>query len=152
MSAAPKDFASITIGEGLPRRTWTANIEDMQAFGELTPPRPDDPTRANNPHLNEAYASRQIYGALFVDGNHTAALACQVATDWLPAGTLLSGHSEVDLRFPNPCRLGDTVTFGGEVVDKIIKDGRNLIVLKIQAESDKGKIIAAGTITAYVPK
>ena len=152
MSPGPRDFASIEIGARLPSRTWTANLEDMRAFGELTPARPDDPARSNNPHLNESYASRQIYGALFVDGNHTVALACQVATDWLPAGSLLSGHSEVDLRFPNPCRLGDTVTFGGEVVDKISQDGRNLVVLKIQAESDKGKVIAAGTITACVPK
>lgn len=147
-----KDFASIQVGDVLPKRTWTATKENMRAFGELIPAQPDNPTRARNPHLDEEYARGQIYGGLFVDGNHTMSLVCQVATDWLPPGGLLSGHSEVELKFPNPCRLGDTLILGGEVVGKTSENGRDVVTLKMLAENDKGKVVAVGTIAAYVPR
>jgi acyl dehydratase len=150
--SARKTFASIAVGEKIPVLTWTANERDMQAFTELTPARPDNPTRAGNPHLDAEYAKTQIYGALWVDGNHTVALLCQAATNWLPRGSLVSGDSEVDMRFPNPVRVGDVVTFTGEVTGKRSEGGRDYVVLKMQADNDKGKTIAFGTVTAYVPK
>ena len=150
--AAVKDFVSIKVGDVVPKKVWTATKENTHAFASLTPPPADDPMRSRSPHLNEDRAREEIYGSVWTDGNHTMSLVCQTATDWLPPDALVSGYSEVDLRFPNPCRLGDTLTIGGEVVEKKSVDGRDVVVLKMVAESQKGKVVAAGTITAYVPR
>ena len=151
-SAVAKDVASITVGDVLPRKIWTATKENTHAFGELTPARPDDPTRSRTPHLSEEYARSQIFGGVFAAGDQIMSVVCQTATDWLPPTALVSGHSEVDLRFTNPCRLGDTLTIGGEVVDKQCVDGRDMVILKMVAENQKGKVVCAGTISAYVPR
>jgi hypothetical protein len=151
-ATAISDFASIRVGDMVPRKIWTATRENMQAFGELIPARPDNPGRSRNPHLDEEYARSQIFGGLFADGNHIVSLVCQTATDWLPRNGLVSGHSEVDMRFPNPCRLGDTLTISGEVIEKRCVDGRDFVVLKMLAENQTGKAVAVGTIAAYVPR
>lgn len=149
----PADFATIRIGDALPAQTWTAEMEDLLAFGDLLyPPRPDDPNRSTNPHVNEAYAKDSMYGGLFVDGNQTVAFLCRMITDWLPPASLLAGFSNFDLRFPNPCRLGEVVTFSGIVAGKATEDGRDMVFLDVRATTQAGKVVATGKIDVHVPR
>ncbi|OGA02975.1 MAG: hypothetical protein A3H35_20750 [Betaproteobacteria bacterium RIFCSPLOWO2_02_FULL_62_17] len=152
-SVKPASFADINEGDTLPSQTWTVTKADIAAFGEfLYPPQPDNPQRKGNPHIDEEYARQSIYGGLFVDGNQTVAFLCRMATDWLPAGTLARGWSDVDVKFPNPCRIDDVITFTGKVVAKTREHGRDQVKLEVLASNQAGKPVAAGFISAQIPR
>ncbi len=152
-AAKPACFADIQVGDVLPSQIWTVTKADIAAFGEfLYPPQPDNPERKGNPHIDEEYARQSIYGGLFVDGNQTVAFLCRMATDWLPAGALAHGWSDVDLKFPNPCRLDDVITFTGKVATKSSERGRDQVRLEVLASNQAGKLVAVGHISAQVAR
>lgn len=149
----PAVFDDIRIGHELPSQSWTVTKADIAAFGEfMYPPQPDNPERKGNPHIDEEYARQSIYGGLFVDGNQTVAFLCRMATDWLPAGALAYGWNDVDLKFPNPCRLDDVISFNGRVVEKKSSPARDEVKLEVVATNQSGKVVAAGTIATEVPR
>lgn len=155
MSAAPKptSFEDIREGDELGSEPWTVTKADIIAFGEfMYPPQPDNPQRKGNPHIDEEYAKQSIYGGLFVDGNQTVAFLCRMATDWLPAGALAYGFSDVELKFPNPCRLDDVISFSGRVAGKSSAGGRDEVRLDVRATNQAGKLVAVGTIAAQLPR
>ncbi|MCC6472956.1 MAG: MaoC family dehydratase [Burkholderiales bacterium] len=150
--AQPARAADVRAGDALPARRWTVTRDDIEAFGEfLYPATADNPQRKGNPHIDEEYARRSIYGALFVDGNHTVALLCRMAADWLPSGALAYGEYEVDFRFPNPVRVGDEIRFAGRVTGTAPREGRDRVTLEMIAHNQAGKVVAAGTITTVLP-
>ena len=152
-TARRTDFADIRVGDLLPKRTWTVSKADIESFGDfLYPATPDNPKRLGNPHMDEEYARKHIYGGLFVDGNQTVACLCQLATDWLPPGALVSGFSDVDIKLPNPIRVADVVTFSGEVASTTSREGRDYVTLQVLARNQAGKVVAAGTIATCVPR
>ncbi|MSQ50333.1 MAG: hypothetical protein EXR28_00450 [Betaproteobacteria bacterium] len=149
----PATFTQIREGDELSSPSWRVTKADIAAFGEfMYPPQPDNPERKGNPHIDEEYARQSIYGGLFVDGNQTVAFLCRMATDWLPAGALAYGWNDVDLKFPNPCRLGDVISFTGRVVEKNSTPARDEVKLAVVATNQAGKVVAVGTITTEVPR
>lgn len=149
----PAVFDDIRVGDELPSQSWTVTKADIAAFGEfMYPPQPDNPERKGNPHIDEEYARQSIYGGLFVDGNQTVAFLCRMATEWLPAGALAYGWNDVDLKFPNPCRLDDVISFNGKVVEKKSSPARDEVKLEVVATNQSGKVVAAGFIATEVPR
>lgn len=150
--AAMPAIAHIRVGEGPAPLVWVADMKDVEAFGDVLYPSPSGASgHATNPHLNEEYASRHIYGGLTVDGNQTVAFLCQLVEGWLPAGSLVSGHSEIDIKFPNPVRVGDTVRFTATVSDISRSGGRDFVHFEVLAENQAAKVVAVGKIAAHVP-
>lgn len=144
------DFASIAVGETLPPIRWTADIEDVEAFGDVLYSKTS--SRATNPHLNAEYASQHIYGGLTVDGNQTVDFLCRMVANWLPRRASLNRDSIVDIKFPNPCRVGDSVEFRGTVAE-ISNDGAQWMVhVDVIAENQSSKVVAVGRISACLPR
>lgn len=153
IATKPQDFDAIRIGDALPAQTWTVTKADIEAFGDfLYPATAANPERRGNPHIDEEYARQSIYGGLFVDGNQSVAFLCRMATDWLPPGSLVSGFSEVDVKFPNPVRVADVITFSGKVSDKTSEGRRDRVKLDVIAHNQAGKVVAVGSISTYVPR
>jgi acyl dehydratase len=69
-------------------------------------------------HLNEAAASRSIFGGLTVSGWHTAAVTMRllVASDFKPAGGILGAGLD-ECRWPRPVRHGDELRIECEVLE-----------------------------------
>jgi acyl dehydratase len=151
--SGPARFEDIRVGDELPRQSWTVTKDDIAAFGDfLYPATAQNPGRRGNPHMDEEYARSSIYGGLFVDGNQTVALLCRLASDWLPPGSLVFGPGEVDIKFPNPVRVADVVTFSGTVSAKASEAGRDRVEIQVLAQTQAGKVVAAGSVTACVPR
>jgi len=144
------DFGSIKVGETLPPLRWTAGIKDVEAFGEVLYSKTS--SRATNPHLNAEYASQHIYGGLTVDGNQTVDFLCRMVASWLPRNASLSHDSVLDIKFPNPCRVGDTVEFRGTVTETSSDDQHHTVHVDVIAENQSNKVIAVGRISASLSR
>jgi acyl dehydratase len=143
----PPRLADIAAGSHVPPRTWTATMEDMVAFGDfLYPARADNPTRAGNPHLDVEYARKHLYGGLIVDGNQTVAQLWELVRDWIPADAALTHETEVEVRFPNPCREGDIVGLAATVESVSDTAGGSAIRFNVNAHNAAGQCLASGSI------
>jgi len=133
-------------------RTWTARMEEILAFGDvLYPPRPDNPTRAGNPHVDVAFARRHLYGGITADGNHTVAHLCELAEELVPGAIVHAAGGEVDIRFPNPCRQDDVVTFTATCPAATVHGDAHCVAVAVDARKQSGHCVARGTITLRLP-
>ena len=130
-----------------------AHIDLYQDFlGHLDASDPDKAWLLNNNlHVDEDYSKRNMYGGLVGDGNQTVQYCCQLVTDCMPWGTLVSGHSKVDIKLTNPTRPGDEVEVSGKLTRKYTEEGRNYVVCEVSAAKQNGSLVATGTVRAYVP-
>jgi len=104
----------------------------------------------HNLHIDEEYSRRHMYGGNVGDGHQTISYLVQLLTSWLPAGALMRGNSSMDIKLTNPTRPGDTITVTGRVADKLVEDGKKFIVCEVRADNQNGKLVAIGTVKAYV--
>lgn len=123
---------------------WTITIDDLKTFASLLEQR----NSITNPHVDEAYAATQIYGGLFVDGNQVVTKFVHWITDQLPPGAVIDAPSKTKVKFINPSRPGDTLTFSGTV--KFTEDFREARV-DGRATSQSGKLVATIAVNTLVP-
>jgi acyl dehydratase len=105
----------------------------------------------HNLHVDQEYSREHMYGGNVGDGHQTIAYLCELVTNWLPYGALVSGYSELDIRMTNPTRPGDCVVAKGVVKDKFIEEGRKYVLCEVNAFKGGDKMVAIGTIKAMVP-
>ena len=105
----------------------------------------------HNLHTDEEYSRTHMYGGNVGDGHQTIAYLCELVTNWLPYGALVSGYSEIDIRLTNPTRPGDVVTSTGTVREKYTEDGRKYVLCEVQAMKGEERLVAVGQIKAMVP-
>lgn len=147
-----QEIHEIGVGQELPGQTWEVTMADIEAFGDLLyPATPDNPSRRGNPHLDAEFAAKHIFGGLTADGNHTVAKLCQYLADWLPDGGMVSGGTEVDLKFPNPVRPGDRVILRARVTETDVREDGHHVAFSVSAESAPGKLVAVGSISTRLP-
>lgn len=149
-------FADLQEGEDLKPLTISVTQEHINNFqeflGHLDAEGQFGKAAGKNLHADEDYARQHIYGSVVGDANQTIQYLCQVVTDSLPWGSLLTGHSEIDIKLVNPTRLGDAVLVSGKIVEKRIEDGRNFAICEVRADKQGDKLVAIGTIKASVPR
>lgn len=150
-----RTFADLKEGEDLKPLHITVTQEHIDGFQEFLGHFETEGYWSKSPgknlHADEDYARQHIYGSVVGDANQTIQYLCQVVTDSLPWGSLLSGHSDLDIKLVNPTRLGDTVVVSGKIVEKRTEDGRNFAICEVIANKRGDKVVAIGTITAWVP-
>lgn len=133
-----------TPGMQLTPRRWVVTVEDMTAFAELL----EQNVPGRNPHVDEEFAARQIFGGLFADGNQLVTKLVHWITDQLPPGAIVETPTKIRTKFVNPCRPGDEVDFRGEVV--AVGDDRSIQV-EGRAETAAGKVLAVVTVETTLP-
>lgn len=69
-------------------------------------------------HLDEEYAKETMYGERIVNSLFTLSLLVGVTVEDLTAGTTLGNLGFSDTIFPNPVKIGDTLRFVTEIIDK----------------------------------
>lgn len=151
-----RSFEQIQEGESLQDlhiEVTQKHIDDFQVFLGHTTAASEHPWLAgHNLHVDEEYSKAHMYGGLVGDGNQTCQYLCQVVTDSMPWGTLLSGHSKLDIKLTNPTRPGDRVRASGTVLRKYHESGRDYIECEVRATKADDVLVAIGTIKAYVPR
>jgi len=106
----------------------------------------------NNLHVDEDYSRRNMYGGVVGDGHQTIQYLCQLITDSLPWGSLVSGYSSLDVKLTNPTRPGDEVVATGKIARKYAKDGRDMVTCEVSASKQGDKLVAVGSFEVYVPR
>ena len=104
-----------------------------------------------NHHVNDDFAKEHLYGGVVGDGHQTIQYLCQVVTDHLPAGALVSGWSSFDLRLVNPTRPGDTVVARAQVSAVTPHGAGTVVELEVSAANQRDATVAFGVIRAFVP-
>jgi hypothetical protein len=150
-------FADLVEGEALRPLNILVSQQHIDVFqdflGHLDASDPDKAwLLGNNLHVDEEYSKRNMYGGKVGDGNQTVQYCCQVVTDSLPWGTLVSGYSKVDVKLTNPTRPGDEVVVTGSVARKFTDGGRDFVDCEVKAVKQGDVVVATGTIRAYVPR
>lgn len=122
--------------------TITVEMEDMFRIvsGDINPLHRND--QYANTVSNGKYEKHVIFGML------TASLLSRLAGVYLPGKYSLI-HS-IDIGFPKPVFVGDTLLVEGEVVDK--QEGLNLILVKVAVKNQFQKIVAKGNMKVVVLK
>ncbi|MCC6472501.1 MAG: MaoC family dehydratase, partial [Burkholderiales bacterium] len=106
----------------------------------------------NNLHVDEEFSRRNMFGGVVGDGNQTIQYLCQVITDSLPWGSLVSGYSSLDAKLTNPTRPGDEVVASGSIVKKFSENGRDYVVCEVKAVKRQDSVVAVGTFKVHVPR
>ena len=95
-------------------------------------------------HYDTAFAQRQGFRDIYVDGPMTAAFMAQIITDWIG----LNGNlKKLSLTYRNMAFVGDTLTCISKVTEKYIKDGVNMLECEILLENQEKKAVAQGKAT-----
>jgi hypothetical protein len=158
MSQDPRDrtFADLTEGEELRSLHIEVTREHINGFQEFLGHFETEGYSSwligNNLHVDEDYSRRNMYGTVVGDAHQTIQYLCQIVTDSLPWGSLLSGYSELDIKLTNPTRPGDSVVASGKIIEKRTEEGRNYAICEVRASKQGDRLVAIGTIKAYVPR
>jgi acyl dehydratase len=118
-------FEDIPVGRETALGSHTFSAENMLGYA----------TRFNPQyfHADEAAATASLYGGLIASGWHTAAIwnrlfvehRHEFGAETPSAGSVQSRHAHfgpstavLDMKWPNPVRPGDTISFGSRIVEK----------------------------------
>lgn len=118
----------------------TITDADIRAFAEAT-------GDVNPVHLDDAAASRSIFGGRVAHGMLGAGLISAVLGTQLPGpGTIYLAQS---LRFTKPVRIGDTITATVEVLEVLAPKRR--VRLATRCSNQRGEVVLDGEATVMVP-
>jgi hypothetical protein len=152
-----RSFADLVEGEALKPLHISVTKEHINGYQDFLghhDPNTIEGTQwlvGNNLHVDEDFSRRNMFGGVVGDGNQTIQYLCQLLTDSLPWGSLVSGWSSLDVKLTNPTRPGDEVVATGNIVKKYSEDGRDYVLCETKAVKQGDAVVAIGTFKAYVP-
>ena len=158
MTTDPRDrsFKDLVEGEALPPLHISITKDHINGFqdflGHSNPHAIEGNTWliGNNLHVDEEYSKKNMFGGVVGDGHQTIQYLCQLLTDSLPWGSLVSGYSSLDVKLTNPTRPGDEVVATGKIIRKLTEGGRDFVICEVSATKQQGSVVAIGTIKAHV--
>ena len=134
-----KYYEELKIGSIYPHRlTRTVTETDNLLFTTLT-------HNAQPLHLDEEYAKKTMYGERVVNSLFTLSLLVGVTVEDLTAGTTLGNLGFTDTTFPNPVKIGDTLTFETEIADKRESKSRpttGIVTFEHRAYNQREELVA----------
>ena len=71
----------------------------------------------------------------------------QAVTSWVPKNRL----KRLGVRFAGMSKPGNTITISGEVTDKRVVDGENIVTCSIVAKDEQGDVKVSGSFDAALP-
>jgi len=87
-------------------------------------------------HINAEYAKTTMFGERIAHGMLTAGIANNVITNLVSPGSLALS---TEIKYLKPVRIGDTITFEGEIED-IIKE-KKIVKIKVACKNQKGETV-----------
>ncbi len=134
-----KYYEELEVGNVYPHRlTRTVTETDNLLFTTLT-------HNSQPLHLDEEYAKKTMYGERVVNSLFTLSLLVGVTVEDLTAGTTLGNLGFTDTKFPNPVKIGDTLRFVTEIVDKRESKSRpetGIVTFEHRAFNQKNQLVA----------
>ena len=140
MTEKPSEYSFDEIELGMQKSFKVDISEDMlDDFAKLSG---DD----NPLHTNEEYASSTSFKKRVCSGMFLSSFFSRLVGMYLPGKHAL--HISQSLNFVNPCFIGETITVGGKVIDKI--PATKIIKLETTITNESGKRIIDGNAQVIV--
>src|SRR5437773_2968780 len=141
-------FEDFTVGQTFGSGRILVEPERIKSFAAEFDPQPF--------HLDEAAASRSIFGGLAASGWHTAALTMRLLVDSGidPAGGIIGAGFD-ELRWPRPVRPGDELRVESEVLEVRPSKSRSdqgLIKVKTTTLNQHGEAVQISVGNLVVPR
>jgi acyl dehydratase len=103
-------FEDIEIGDGQKAGTYSVSRDEIIQFARQYDPRPF--------HVDEAAATRSVFGGLSASAAHTFAIFISLSNDLQPPIRAIAGLGYDELRLPNAVRPGDNLFLEGTTLEE----------------------------------
>ena len=133
-------FDAVRPGDQLPILVKSETGDTIAGFYGLLSPDQDDSAS------EEAYPDTEAYGDNPVSAAALCAYAFELLEKAFPITGLVAKGGGLDVEIVAPVRAGDTITLTGEVVDKGIDDGRNVVRCRVVIENQDGEAVAEAAV------
>ena len=133
-------FESVQVGDELPIlvKHETQETIDLYARYASPAPRPD----WHNLHTDKEFASKGIFGGTINMGVATVAYVAELLEKAFSIKDLTAVGSTLEMRATEPFRVGDTVTFTGQVTAKRAEGGLNLVECEVTGFNQRDQMVA----------
>lgn len=129
-----KSLLNYQVSDRLPARKWVPSHVQVRQYAEAS-------GDFNPIHLDDNYARRAGLGGVIVHGMLTMAQMAALLTEWIGQEGWIS---ELDVRFEQIVRPGDTITCSGSI--RACTD--NILDCHLEAYNDKEERVLSGS--AYI--
>ncbi len=140
-------FEDYDIGKQMTTGEHLVTSEEILDFAKRWDPQPF--------HTDERKAEQSVFQGLTASGAHTFAISVLLRHQFEPKPAVLAGLGYDELRFPNPVRPGDRLSFRSECLEKResrSKSDRGVIVFRGQVLNQDGQPVATMKSTIMVAR
>ena len=139
------DYDKVEVGDELPILVKHESQASIDQYARLasTAPRND----WHNLHTDEEYAKQGIFGGTVNMGVATVAYVAELLEKGFPLQKLMSPGSRLEMRATEPVRIGDTLTFTGQVTGKREEQGQRLVECEVTGTNQNGAVVARARAT-----
>ncbi|MGE0876359.1 MAG: MaoC family dehydratase [Burkholderiales bacterium] len=125
------------IGSAVDMGSHTFTADDIVAYARQFDPQPF--------HIDPDAAKRSVFGGLIASGWHTCAVGMRLMCDDYINRSMSMGAPGVDnIRWPNPVRAGDTITYRRVLLEKRASNSRpemGLLKTRWEAVNQHGETV-----------
>jgi acyl dehydratase len=140
-------FDTVSVGDQLARLVVSESQDiinrrnDLRLAGKASP---------SNIHTDEEFARQNIFGGTVNSGPATMSYVDQMLERSFPLRAFYDG-GRLLMRAITPFRAGDTVTFAGEVTDKRVEDGNNIVECRVTGINQRGELVCLSDAAMVLP-
>jgi acyl dehydratase len=106
-------------------------------------------------HTDEAAAARSVFGGLIASGAHTFSISVLLRHQFNPMPAIIAGLGYDEVRFPNPVRPGDRLSFESECIEKHesqSKADRGVVVFRARVLNQDGNPVLTMKSSALIAR
>ena len=146
--AKSMSYESVEVGDELPILVKHESQESIDQYSKLA--MPHLATDWHSLHTEEEFAKEGIFGGTVNMGVATVAYVAELLEKGFPLEKLMGRGSRLEVRATEPVRVGDTVTFIGEVTGKREEDGLRLIDCEVTGTNQLEATVARARATIAI--
>ena len=133
-------YDAVQVGDDLPILVKHESQETIDQYARLASTAPRD--NWNNLHTDEEYAKGGIFGGTVNMGVATVAYVAELLEKGFPLQGLMGEGSQLEMRATAPIRVGDTVTFTGQVTGKGEEAGKGWVECEVTGANQDDVVVA----------
>ena len=140
-------FDDIEIGQRLQFGSYKLEKEEIISFSRQWDPQPF--------HIDEMAAKNSVFGGITASSLHIFAICTKLFALSEPKLAILAMLGKDEVRFHNPARPGDILSYQAQCIDKRespSKPNRGIMQLKDLVTTNKGSVVLTQTVTLMMAK
>lgn len=144
---ARRYLEDLQVGQEIEIGTWRLDREEVVAFAQQWDPQPF--------HIDPVAAAASIYGGLVASSLHLFAICTRLFFDCPRPFAVLAMLGKDAIRFPNPARVGDVLTYTTECLEvrpSRSKSDRGVVRLRDRVTNPRGETVLCQEVTLLIAR